>query len=346
MAGGGIKINNIKVSGGADGATFIPYVDDEGNLSWSNNKGYANPPTVNIKGENGVNGKDGKTGAKIISQTFQGTDANGGNVYLQTFDDGTTTTFTAPKGEQGEQGEQGRQGVQGQNGIGIPQGGATGQILIKASEMNYDTMWKDINDIGGVGGSSKNIHSIDIVDVVYPIDIANNVYSYSPQYFEEPIAKGDLIIDGSNEIYLVTDIANFRCKLVSGNSGSSAGSTSYLYLPCVSGYANYSLYFTLFDDLSNVDAIKISYTVQTVYNSNIAIDEPEFKNKNITIYENGERLNNVELNLAIDSYNEAIYYDVPLLWTSNSTIELNFYSATNGNYGGKLTDILFEIKFK
>lgn len=38
---------------GVDGATFTPNVDSAGNLSWSNNKGLANPPTVNIKGPKG-----------------------------------------------------------------------------------------------------------------------------------------------------------------------------------------------------------------------------------------------------------------------------------------------------
>lgn len=53
---------------GENGATFIPYVDSSGNLSWSNDKGLANPDTVNIKGpqgdagekgDSGVNGQDG-----------------------------------------------------------------------------------------------------------------------------------------------------------------------------------------------------------------------------------------------------------------------------------------------
>lgn len=38
---------------GVDGATFTPSVDSAGNLSWSNNQGLANPPTVNIKGPKG-----------------------------------------------------------------------------------------------------------------------------------------------------------------------------------------------------------------------------------------------------------------------------------------------------
>ena len=38
---------------GEDGATFTPSVDAQGNLSWTNNKGLVNPPTVNIKGDKG-----------------------------------------------------------------------------------------------------------------------------------------------------------------------------------------------------------------------------------------------------------------------------------------------------
>lgn len=66
MAGGGIKINNIKISGGADGATFTPSVDTAGNLSWTNDKGYENPTTVNIKGEKGEQGEQGRQGLRGI----------------------------------------------------------------------------------------------------------------------------------------------------------------------------------------------------------------------------------------------------------------------------------------
>ena len=44
---------------GADGATFTPSVDSAGNLSWTNNKGLTNPPTVNIKGPKGDAGSGG-----------------------------------------------------------------------------------------------------------------------------------------------------------------------------------------------------------------------------------------------------------------------------------------------
>lgn len=42
--------------GGENGATFYPNVDKYGNLSWSNDKGLPNPPTVNIKGGKGDKG--------------------------------------------------------------------------------------------------------------------------------------------------------------------------------------------------------------------------------------------------------------------------------------------------
>lgn len=50
-------------------------------------------------------GLRGETGAKIVSQEYIGKDENGGNIYKQTFDDGKTFYFTAPRGEKGEDGD-------------------------------------------------------------------------------------------------------------------------------------------------------------------------------------------------------------------------------------------------
>ena len=46
-------------------------------------------------------GDRGATGAKVVSTELIGQDANGGNVYEQTIDDGNVFTFTAPKGDTG-----------------------------------------------------------------------------------------------------------------------------------------------------------------------------------------------------------------------------------------------------
>ena len=47
---------------GEDGVTFTPSVDSAGNLSWTNNGGLTNPPTVNIKGPKGDKGDAGEGG--------------------------------------------------------------------------------------------------------------------------------------------------------------------------------------------------------------------------------------------------------------------------------------------
>ena len=74
---------------GPQGATFTPNIDDNGNISWSNNGGLENPPTKNIKGPKGEKGDTGQTGA-------QGP--------------------TGPQGKQGPQGPQGEPGPQGEKG--------------------------------------------------------------------------------------------------------------------------------------------------------------------------------------------------------------------------------------
>ena len=47
------KVVEAAKNGEFDGATFTPSVSEDGDLSWSNDKGKDNPPTVNIKGTKG-----------------------------------------------------------------------------------------------------------------------------------------------------------------------------------------------------------------------------------------------------------------------------------------------------
>lgn len=63
-------------AGDFDGATFTPSVSEDGDLSWTNNKGLANPTTVNIHG---------------ISPTIEVTDIQGGHRITLTDQNGTKT---------------------------------------------------------------------------------------------------------------------------------------------------------------------------------------------------------------------------------------------------------------
>lgn len=75
---------------GESGATFIPTVSEEGVISWENNKGLPNPPSVNIKGPPGENGTGGSSGSGGTSEALDkystketriGTWINGKPVY-------------------------------------------------------------------------------------------------------------------------------------------------------------------------------------------------------------------------------------------------------------------------
>lgn len=59
-------VSNGSLAGepGEDGATFIPDVSADGTLSWTNDKGLANPKAMNIKGPKGDPGAPGEQGPK------------------------------------------------------------------------------------------------------------------------------------------------------------------------------------------------------------------------------------------------------------------------------------------
>lgn len=51
-------------------------------------------------------------------------------------------------------------GADGEDGIGIPTGGTTGQVLSKASGTDYDTTWTDKNPVVQVSGSTPTITAL------------------------------------------------------------------------------------------------------------------------------------------------------------------------------------------
>ena len=43
-----VQVEISKGSIGSNGPVFVPYIDDDRILSWSNNGGYPNPPSVDL----------------------------------------------------------------------------------------------------------------------------------------------------------------------------------------------------------------------------------------------------------------------------------------------------------
>lgn len=85
---------------GDKGTTFVPSVDTDGNISWSNTDGIANPETVNIKGPKGDKGSDATVPIATI-ETLGKVKPDGKTIFIDK--DGTLhakgggATITPPK---------------------------------------------------------------------------------------------------------------------------------------------------------------------------------------------------------------------------------------------------------
>lgn len=89
---------------------FIPSVDADGVMTWTNKAGLANPAPVNVKGERGPQGLPGAKGDK----------GDKGDAFKYT--DFTASQLAALKGPKGDEGLQGATGATGPQGERGPQG--------------------------------------------------------------------------------------------------------------------------------------------------------------------------------------------------------------------------------
>lgn len=206
-AGGGIKINNISVRGGADGKTPIFKIEN-GNLYNSYTSGTTWNKIGEVKGAQGDKGKDGNDGkdaAKLVRQVLRGTDERGGNIYLQTYDDGSTFVFTAPKGDKGDKGDKGEKGdvsIEQVNKLLADKVDKVTTIsrfyrVYGVTSENEPVMF-NINNLSGVGtipirGSQDENFSVNCINVQDETRCANikyvkdYVYDYVEQRFQSSL---------------------------------------------------------------------------------------------------------------------------------------------------------------
>lgn len=107
---------------------FIPSVDADGVMTWTNKAGLANPAPVSVKGERGEKGEQGvkgDTGAKGERgeqgpqglQGLRGEKGDKGDAFKYTdFTAAQLAALKGPKGDTGPRGEQGPQGATGPQG--------------------------------------------------------------------------------------------------------------------------------------------------------------------------------------------------------------------------------------
>lgn len=137
IAGGGaIKGKNCTIT------SIVPITG--GNritFQWTLDNGTVQTDTLDVmngingtNGRDGVDGQDGADGADgvgIASIDFKEKDADGNNVYTVTYTDSNTDEIVCPIGPKGD------------DGVGVPDGGTTGQILAKNSNADGDAKWVD-----------------------------------------------------------------------------------------------------------------------------------------------------------------------------------------------------------
>ena len=172
--------NEFKMWQGLVGAHYTPYVDGAGNLSWTNNGGLPNPPTVNVTGK-------GLTITGIVATTGDlPATANQFDTYLvgtadpyyayMYYENAWVNIGAVGKGEQGDPGfspvvtvspitgghqisitdAEDTETFDVMDGEGVPTGGTTGQVLKKSSSTDFDTEWGSVEALP-VGGATGQV---------------------------------------------------------------------------------------------------------------------------------------------------------------------------------------------
>lgn len=219
------------------GATFIPTISDNGNLSWRNDKNMDNPTPVNIKGPQGEKGDTGPQGEKgeaftyedftaeqlaglkgekgdsgeagvsiaSVAQTTTSTADGGNNVITVTLSNGESSTFSIKNGSKGstgakgETGEAGPKGDTGATGAGVPSGGTAGQVLTKKSDANNDTQWESLKT-SDLTNDSNFVTDTELEDVLF-LYMSNEDFNTASQYFASKLElneKQDELTAGQN----------------------------------------------------------------------------------------------------------------------------------------------------
>ena len=119
-------------------------------------------------------GLKGATGSKIVSTELIGQDENGGNIYQQTFDDGSTSTFTVPNGGGGGSNITVDTELSTESENPVQNKVITEALESKLSKMTgtWDNIYAYIGGSSGVGGVNKLVK----VDAGNGLSILSNGY--------------------------------------------------------------------------------------------------------------------------------------------------------------------------
>ena len=242
--------------GGATGATGATGVGPTGRTGPVGPQGQFGPPGVTGQiGNQGFTGPQGETGiGETGPQGLTGPQGETGPSGGPVGPTGPTgNTGAGGTGATGETGATGPTGVTGPTGQGIPNGGTTGQALVKNSNVDYDTIWANISvlytnanpipiAIGGIpaGSTFSNQTMQQMWDaLLYPYQAPVwNAFAISGQ--TTPLEVGATIAANRTFTWSSTNFANINGGSINlidvTGSGLIASSLSYGGTPYAATY--------------------------------------------------------------------------------------------------------------
>lgn len=295
----GNKVDTMLENGELHGATFLPNVDNEGNLSWSNDKNLENPATQNIRGPQGVMGPQGE--AFKIKKTYSSKTEMVNDFYNMEFGDYVMITsnievednaklysrgeyewvfitdFSGSTGIQGPQGVQGIQGIQGERG---EKGDKPVKGVDYFTQSDIDSMVDTITE----DANSEFNRNVDAKTEEYNQNAEEKVEEFNSN-IDDIIAQSEDAYNnqifglGEGESIHLRDSANARLRVlnIDGNfkqettTGKNKLDISYLPISEAESLLNGGSY--TFDEKTNkitLDATKASgvMTVKSLYSGN------------------------------------------------------------------------------
>lgn len=199
---GQIGPQGIQGDRGETGYYFTPLVDDNGNLSWTNNGSLENPTTVNIKGpqgnpgQNGTNGTDGENGATFTPSVNSNGDLSWTND--KGLSNPVTVNIRGPQGVQGNPGSAGQDGADATvNGVNTLTIEATGGLTGTQSGNTYSISGENLPYLKTTGGTLTGNLTGKYLTGTWLQSTA--VYELNSSNF-----KGVCVFDGSGLVYYRT----------------------------------------------------------------------------------------------------------------------------------------------
>ena len=272
------------------------------------------------------------------------------------------------KGDKGEKGDTGAQGIQGEQGVGLPDGGNAGQVLVKYSNADYDFDWKDTTD-----SVRPNSHALVESNAVYSAinNALSSVYTARGELTCAELTSSLLIEANVGNVYEMSDAGTTTALFLQGegetiNIGDNvgiikAGANTYLFnlmanafdltdyqkkdlnTPLTIGGVSRTTVESALGGLNDISVPRLYYNADTAHTTEQnRIDAIEYVLNNLIDVTTFVRPRKIE---AIVRYNGGVYFQYTFAadWESTTSngcdiLEIGSYNKIIGTWMGRRTN--------